>query len=168
MLHLLVNLFKALNANAAPGQLALSFVLGMILGLTPFWSAQTLIILALILVLRINLTALLVAWGFFTGLAYLLDPLFDQVGNWVLHLPQLQPLFTDWYNNAFWRLMHFNYTIVMGSWVVSIVLAPFAFMLFLKLIRLYRQRFLTWVNKFKVVKMLKAAETVSEFGGRAA
>ncbi len=165
MLHLLVQLFKALNANTAPGQLALSFVLGMIVGLTPFWSLHTVFIIGLILLLRINLTAVFVAWGFFTGVSYLLDPLFDQVGNWVLHLPALQPLFTDWYNNAFWRLMHFNYTIVMGSWVVSMALAPLVFGVFLKLIRLYRHRFLTWVNKFKIVKMLKAADTATQFGG---
>jgi len=165
MLHLLVKLFKALNANQAPGQLALSFVLGMIMGLTPFWSFHTVFLLALIIVLRINLTAVLVAWGFFTGVAYLLDPVFDQVGNWILHLPQLQSLFTEWYNNAFWRLLHFNYTIVMGSIVVSLALSPIAFVLFLKLIRLYRHRFIRWVNQFKIVQMLKAADNATQLGG---
>ena len=165
MLELWIKLFKALNANSMPGQLALSFVLGMIMGLTPFWSLHTLFILSLILILRVNLSAILVAWGFFTGMAYLLDPLFEQVGNWILHLPALQPLFTDWYNQAFWRLMNFNYTIVMGSWVVSIALSPFAFIVFLQLIRIYRHRFKVWVNKFKIVKMLQAADTMNQFGG---
>jgi len=165
MLELWIKLFKALNANSMPGQLALSFVLGMIMGLTPFWSLHTLFILSLILILRVNLSAILVAWGFFTGMAYLLDPLFEQVGNWILHLPALQPLFTDWYNQAFWRLMNFNYTIVMGSWVVSIALSPIAFIIFLQLIRIYRHRFKVWVNKFKIVKMLQAADTMNQFGG---
>jgi uncharacterized protein (TIGR03546 family) len=167
MLHLLVKLFKALNANQQPGQLALSFVLGMILGLTPFWSPHTLFILLLIIVLRINLTAVLVAWTFFTGVAYLLDPVFDQVGYWVLHQPAFQPIFTEWYNTAFWRWMNFNYTIVMGSIVVSLAMAPVAFVLFLILIKAYRQRFLTWFNRFKIVKMLKAADTATQFNGGA-
>lgn len=157
---LFVRLFRALNANQYPGQIAFSFVLGMILGLTPLFFAHNLLTLALIFVLRVNLSAVIVAFAFFSGLAYLLDPVFNQVGLWVLQMDALQPIFTEWYNQAFWRFVHFNNTIVMGSVLVAYSLSLPAFFIFWALVKTYRQRFLVWVNKFKIVQMLKGADKV--------
>ncbi|BBP42449.1 DUF2062 domain-containing protein [Thiosulfativibrio zosterae] len=158
---LILKLFKALNANQYPGQIALSFVLGMILGLTPLFFAHNLLTLALIFMLRVNLAGVVVAWAFFSGLAYLLDPIFNQLGLWVLQMPALEPMFTEAYNSAVWRFLHFNNSIVMGSILVSYLLAIPAFILFLILIKTYRKTFLAWVSKFKVVQMLKAADKAS-------
>lgn len=162
---LLVKLFKALNANQHPGQIALSFVLGMIMGLTPLLFPHNLIILALIFLLRINLSAVIVAFLFFTGLAYLLDPVFNQVGLSILQMPSLQAIFTEMYNNAFWRLMHFNNTVVLGSVLVSVALAIPAFVVFLILVRTYRNAFLKWVSKFKIVQLLKGSDKVKTVMG---
>lgn len=162
---LFLKLFKALNANQHPGQISLSFVLGMILGLTPLLFPHNLLTLALIFVLRVNLSAVIVATVFFGGLAYLLDPVFNQIGLWVLNMESLQPMFTEMYNHAFWRFLHFNNSIVMGSILTAYLLSVPAFFVFLVLIRTYRQRFLTWVNKFKIVKMLKAAEKATMVAG---
>ncbi len=161
---MLVKLFKALSANQYPGQIALSFVLGMILGLTPLLFVHNLLTIALIFFLRVNIPGVVVAWIFFSGVAYLLDPVFNQIGLWVLHLDMLQPLFTAWYNEAFWRLLHFNNSIVMGSILTAYLLAIPAFFIFLVLIKKYRATFLVWINKFKVVQMFKAVN-LTEKGG---
>jgi len=157
-MSLLSKLFKALNANQYPGQIALSFVLGMILGLTPLLFPHNLLTLALVFLLRVNLSAVIVSTLFFSGLAYLLDPVFNQVGLWVLHIESLQPMFTEMYNNAFWRILHFNNSIVMGSVLTAYLLSLPAFFLFLVLVKTYRARFLTWVNKFKIIRVLKGAK----------
>lgn len=158
---LLLKLFKALNANQYPGQIALSFVLGMILGLTPLFFAHNLITLAFIFILRVNIAGVMVAWIFFSGLAYLLDPLFNQIGLWVLQMPVLEPMFTEAYNSAVWRFLHFNNSIVMGSILVAYLLSVPAFVVFWLLVKKYRQTFLVWINKFKVVQVLKAADKAS-------
>ncbi|MGC9386482.1 MAG: DUF2062 domain-containing protein [Hydrogenovibrio sp.] len=157
-MSMLVKLFKALNANQAPGQIALSFVLGMILGLTPLLFPHNLLTLFLIAFLRVNLSAVIVATVFFSGLAYLLDPVFHQIGLAILQASALQSLFTDLYNNAFWRWLHFNNSIVMGSVVTAYLLSLPAFGVFLWLVKTYRQRFLVWVNQFKIVQLLNGAD----------
>ncbi|MPQ76311.1 DUF2062 domain-containing protein [Hydrogenovibrio sp. JE_KL2] len=162
---LLAKLFKALNANQYPGQISLSFVLGMIMGLTPLFFPHNLLTLALVFFLRINISALLVSLAFFSGLAYLLDPVFNQVGLAVLQSSSLEPLFTEMYNNAFWRFMHFNNTVILGSVLVSYLLAIPAFFIFLVLIRTYRHKFLAWVSKFKIVQVLKGSEKVKTVVG---
>lgn len=154
----LIQLFKALNANQHPGQIALSLLIGMWLGLTPFFFPHTLILVLLIFVLRINVSAVLVSWAIFTGLAYAFDPLFHQFGIWVLNHPELVGLWTAWYNDAFWRFLGFNNTVVMGSILVTALLSVPFFVASWFIIRVYRHKFLVWVNKFKVVQMLKASD----------
>lgn len=161
-----LQLFKALNANQHPGQIALSLLIGMWLGLTPLLFPHTLILVFLIFILRVNLAAVLVSWGLFTGLAYAFDPWFHQFGLWMLNHPELVNLWTAWYNDAFWRFVGFNNSVVIGSVLVTAALSLPFFVVTWFLIRIYRQRFLVWVNKFKVVQMLKAgskAESISRF-----
>lgn len=164
-MDIFLKLFKALNANQYPGQIALSFVLGMILGLTPLLFPHNLLTIALIFLLRINLSAVIVAFVFFSGVAYLLDPVFDALGLWMLEMGSLNPMFTDMYNNAVWRLLHFNNSVVFGSVVTAYLLSVPAFLVFWILVKTYRQRFLVWVNKFKLVQWLSRtskAKMVSE------
>lgn len=167
-MDLFLKLFKALNANQYPGQIALSFILGMILGLTPLFFAHNLLTIALIFLLRINLSAVIVAFIFFSGLAYLLDPVFDSVGLWILQNASLLPMFTDMYNDAIWRLLHFNNSVVLGSVVIAYVLSVPAFIVFWVLVRTYREKFLAWALKFKIVQWLNRStkvKSVSELVG---
>lgn len=159
-MELLIKLFKALNANQHPWQIALSFVLGMILGLTPLLFPHNLLTLALIFVLRINLSAVIAAFILFSGLAYLLDPAFDALGLWVLQQPDLAPMFTEMYNQAVWRWLHFNNSIVLGSILVAYLLSVPAFFVFWLLVKTYRQRFLAWAMKLKIVQWLNRSEKV--------
>jgi uncharacterized protein (TIGR03546 family) len=162
---LLFDFFKALNTNQHPSQIALSLVLGMILGLTPLLFAHNLITLALIFVLRVNLSAVIVAFVVFSGFAYLLDPVFNQLGLLLLNTPSLSSVFTDMYNNAFWRILHFNNSIVIGSILVAYLLAIPVFVLFLVLVRSYRNRFLEWVTKLKVVQWLSRSQAAKFAAG---
>lgn len=159
-MSILFKLFKALNANQYSSQIAFSFVLGMIMGLTPLFFAHNLVTLAFVFFLRVNLSALIVAFVAFSGLAYLLDPIFNQLGLMLLNEISLTPLFTEMYNNAFWRILHFNNSVVIGSVIVAYLLAIPAFILFFILVKSYRKRFLVWAKKLKIVQWIKRSEKI--------
>ena len=156
MLTLLAKLLKALNSEASPGQISLAFVLGMIMGFTPLWSAHNLLVLLLALVLRINLTGFILAFGVFSGLAYALDPLFIRLGEYLLTHADLQAFWSSLYVSDAWRVTRFNNTLVMGSLVSSLALALPAFFVFNFLIRQYRDRIFAWVQKSRLMQILKA------------
>jgi len=153
---MLAKLLKALNSEASPSQISLAFVLGMILGLTPLWSAHNIIIVFLALVLRINFTGFLLAFGVFSGLAYLLDPAFISLGESLLTNPDLISVWKSMYVSDVWRVTRFNNTLVLGSLVVAIVAALPAFLIFNLLIKQYRNRIFAAVQKSKIMHMLKA------------
>jgi uncharacterized protein (TIGR03546 family) len=92
-----------------------------------------------------------------SGLAYLLDPLFDAVGLWLLSAGPLQGLWTALYNEPALRLTRFNHTIVLGSLVLCGVLAVPVYALCVAAIVRYRERVLARVRSLRVVQALKAS-----------
>lgn len=158
MLTQFAKLLKALNAETSPWQLSLAFVLGMIMGFTPLASAHNLLILLLAFVLRINFSAFLLGFAFFTGFAYLLDPLFINIGESLLLNPSLKGLWTDLYNSDVWRVTHFNNTLTLGSLVAALLFSLPLFFISRWLIISYRAHVLTWVQKTKLAQMIKASQ----------
>lgn len=158
MLKQLVKLFKVLNSDVDPSQIAGGLVLGMVLGLTPLWSLHNILVLLLVCILRINVSAVLISLAVFSGLAYLLDPLFILVGEKVLTSPDLAALWTSLYQQDIWRLAHFNNTLTMGSVLISIALLVPVFFLFRIIIIQYRERILAWVMKLHIVQVMQASK----------
>jgi uncharacterized protein (TIGR03546 family) len=101
----------------------------------------------------------------FSGLAYLLDPVFHQLGLMLLNQPSLAPLFTEMYNNAFWRILHFNNSVVIGSVLVAYILAIPVFFIFYALVKSYRKRFLVWARKLKIVQWLNRSQKARLIAG---
>lgn len=173
MLRTIAKLLRVLNSETEPGQISLGFCFALVAGLTPLWSLHNLVVLLLVLLLRVNLSAFLLGLLFFSGLAYLLDPLFHRLGLALLTAGSLQDLWTSLYNTTLWRLERFNNSIVMGSLVVS--LAAFVPFLLLSnmLIRRYRAHVLAWVQKTRLMQMFKASklyntyQSIAGFGGGA-
>ncbi|MCB9776893.1 MAG: TIGR03546 family protein, partial [Nitrospiraceae bacterium] len=122
MIKLLAKLLRVLNSETEPGQISLGFGLAMIAGLTPLLSLHNLLVLLLVCVLRVNLSAFLLGLALCTGIAYALDPLFHQIGLAVLTAPALEGVWTALYQSVWWRLEHFNNSIVMGSLVFAVML----------------------------------------------
>jgi uncharacterized protein (TIGR03546 family) len=158
MLTILARILSAMNSDDSPGQLSLAVVLALIFGLTPLASLHNVLVLFLVCILRVNITLFLVAWGFFTTLAYVLDPMFDSVGRSVLSTESLVPLWTDWYNEPLMRITEFNNTITMGSLVCSLILSVPVFFLSFYIITQYREHLLKWIEKSKLVQVFKASK----------
>jgi uncharacterized protein (TIGR03546 family) len=153
----LAKLLKALSSEASPWQLAFGIMLGMILGLTPIWRLHNVLILFVVLFLRVNLTTFLVSLTLFSGIAYLLDPMMINVGESLLTHPDLQASWTSLYNTNLGQLSQFFHTLTLGSLVISLIFAPVLLLLSKFLIVQYRERFMVWTNKLKLVQFLKGS-----------
>lgn len=158
MITLLAKLFKALNAETSPWALAWAFLLGMVLGLTPLFSLHNLLILFLAFSLRINFSGFILAFLVFSGLAYLLDPVFDYIGESILQAQALQGLWASLYENPLARLLQYNHTITMGSVVFCLVVAvPWLFISH-RLIVAYRGRVKAWFDRLRFVQVIKGTK----------
>lgn len=158
MIKLLAKLLRVLNSETEPGQISLGLCFAMIAGLTPLLSLHNLFVLLLVFILRVNFSAFVLGLIFFTGVAYLLDPLFHLLGLAILTAGPLEGLWTVLYQSAWWRLEHFNNSIVMGSLVFSVVLFIPVLALSNLLIRRYRQHVMAWIQKTKIMQIIKASK----------
>lgn len=156
MLTLLARFLRALNSESGAWALAIAFVLGMIMGFTPLWRVHNLLILLIALLFRVNLSGFILSFIICSGIAYLLDPLFHQVGFAILSAESWQPVWQSMYNSAFWRVVQFHHTITLGSLVISLAFAPILAVVSFWIVSQYRQRIQVWFNKLKIVQALKA------------
>ena len=171
MIKMIAKFLKVLNSETEPGQISLAFCLAMILGLTPLMSLHNLVVILLMLLVRVNLSACILGWVFFSGIAYILDHLFNLIGLAILTSQGLEGLWTSLYNITLFRLAKFNNSIVMGSLLFSLICFIPLYFLFNQIIRKYRVHVLEWVQKtrlmkaFKANKLFKAYQAVSGWGG---
>jgi uncharacterized protein (TIGR03546 family) len=154
MIRAAYKFLQVIGSETEPGQISLGFAFALVAGFTPLLSLHNLLVLFLILVLRVNLSAFLLGLAFFSGIAYLLDPLFHRIGLAVLTTGSLERLWTTLYNSTLWRLERFNNSIVMGSLLLSLLLFVPLYLASNRLIVNYREHVLAWVQKTKLVHVL--------------
>ena len=155
LLKQLFQFIKLLNSDTGTNQIEAGIAAGFILGMTPALSLQTLLVFLCIFFFRIQIGAAFVAAFFFKFIAFILDPVFDSLGFWVLNHPALQSTFTTLYNMPIVPFTRFNNTIVMGSGVLSILLSPFIYLAALYVVRQYRVQI---VARYKQTKFWKAIQ----------
>jgi uncharacterized protein (TIGR03546 family) len=161
MIKILAKLLKVLNSETDPSQISLAFAFSIIAGLTPILSLHNLLVIFLVLFIRVNLSSFLLGLMFFSGLAYILDPIFHWIGITMLTAANLERLWTTLYNSSLWRLEKFNNSIMMGSLLFSLlVFIPFHFIVRRAIIN-YREHILEWVQKTKVMQLFKASKFFS-------
>ena len=171
MLTMVAKILKILNSETEPLQISMALCFAMIAGLTPLWNLHNIIVLLLVLVLRINLATFILAWLGFSGMAYLLDPVFHNLGLQVLTAAALEGLWTALYNSTLWRLSNYNNTLVMGSLITSLGLFVPLFIFSNLIIKKYREHILIWVMKSHIIQAFKASkfygiyQSVSDWGG---
>lgn len=157
MLTMLAKILKALNSETSAWALAMATVLGMFLGLTPFWRVHNLIILLSALIFRVNLTLFLVSFAIFSGVAYLLDPMFHQFGLAILQAESWQGIYEAAYATAIGRVSQFYHTITMGSFVFSALISPVVAVVAYFVVRNYRTRIQKAFMKLKIVQMIRGS-----------
>lgn len=158
MLNMIAKLLKVLNSEADPSQISVALGLSMITGFLPLFTPLTLVILLLVLVLRVNISSYLLGSAFFAGIAWFLDPLFHRIGFAILTAGALEGLWTAIYNTVLGRLQRFNNSVVMGSFLFSVlVFIPFVLLMNMT-IRKYRDHVLAWVKKTRIMQMITASK----------
>lgn len=158
LLKQLFGFIKLLHSENGNAQIAWGVALGFILGMTPSLSLQSLLVFLLLFLFRIQIGAALISAFFFKFIAFILDPAFDSLGSTILETQGFQSLFTTLYNMPIVPYTRFNNSIVMGSGIISLVLAPFIFLTSKVLINKYRSQV---VERFKQSKIFKAWKATS-------
>lgn len=158
LLKQIFGFLRLLNSETGTNQIAAGITAGFILGMTPGFSLQTILIWLLILFFRIQIGAALIMAFFFSFIAWVLDPVFHSVGHSVLTMTSLADFFTGLYNMPIIPFTRFNNTLVMGSGVVAFGLSPIMFVLSKVLVQKYRK---TVVERFKETKFWKAVKATS-------
>jgi len=158
-LKLLQSLFKALNSEGTPGQVAAGIALGAVFGLTPLMNVHNLVLFVLAVILNVSFPGVMLGWAVFLPFGFALDPVFDAVGRQLLvGIPALLPLWTWAYNTPIVALTNFNNTIVLGSVVVwAVSLLPLFFLL-RWLVGKYRATVYAKLQRTKLFKAVKASK----------
>jgi uncharacterized protein (TIGR03546 family) len=153
MLNQIFKFIKLLNSDTGTNQIAAGIVCGMILGFSPVLSLQSLLVFTMMFFFRVQIGAALLVAPIFAIPAYLLDPVFHQIGSAILEMDSLRETFTNLYNMPIIPMTRFNNSVVMGAGVGAILLAPVIYIASLILIRTYRA---TVVARFQNTKIWKA------------
>lgn len=148
---------KVLRSGESPPLIAGGFAMGFVVGLTPFWTLQNIIIIAVAILTKVNLAAVFFAILIFGFIAYLFDPLFHNLGYYVLtNIDSLRQLWTEMYNWPIAPFTRFNNTVVMGSLLSALILAFPVYLLAKKGIVAYRKSWAEKIENSKFMKVLKS------------
>ncbi len=156
ILKQIFNLLKLLNGDQGTLSIAAGVTCGFILGMTPAFSLQTMLIYVCLFFFRIQMGAAFGTAVLFALPAYLLDPVFHDVGTLILQQPSLRPLFTELYHLPIVPFTRFNNTVVMGSGVVALALSPFVFVIARILVIKYREKIVARFQQTKLWHSFKA------------
>ncbi len=165
MLGQTLKVFKALNSDAKPWQLSLGIVFGAFLGLTPLLSLHNAVLLFLAFVITLNIGLMLLSFAFFSGVAYLLDPLFHKIGYAVLTKDSLHGFWTNFFSSPLAVLGNLNNSIVMGSLIFSAILAVPLFLVSNVLVSKYRQNIQGFLDRIPLIRSLKIVRAYQAVGG---
>lgn len=158
-LQFIGKLIKILHSAATPAQIAGGFILGMIIGLTPFWNLHNMVIILVIILFNVNIAMSIFSFALFSMFAYLLDPVFHTFGYFLLvDLSFLKGFYTFLFNIRPFALSNFNNTVVMGSLVTSFILLIPVYLLIIKGIIKYREGVYKKFEQFKIVKAIKGTK----------
>ncbi len=163
-LKFIKDFLKVLADGQTPRQIAFGFALGSIIGLSPMFTLQGLIIWLIILILDVNLSSALVAVTFFKILAFLFDPAFHALGYFLLTgIGPLRGIYTAMYNAPLAPLTRFNNTVVMGSFIAALILFMPIYFGMKHFVIEYRKHIHEKLKKWKIYKILDQSKFVGYY-----
>ncbi len=165
LLKWIFNLFKVLNSNKNPGEIAAGFSFGLMLVLIPGGNLLWAVLLVLGFFTRLNLMTAFVFLGLGKIIVPLIDPLLDSFGFYILTLNQLRHVFTELYSIPLVPFTAFNNTVVMGGFVSGVILALPMWFLFRSFVILYRQNVRDKLKKTKFVRHITKLPLAGKISG---
>lgn len=156
-----------LNSNASPAQISWGIALGAIVGIMPFKTLLSFILILFILLVNVNWSAAMLAIAVFSVISIPLDILSHAIGYALLaRVDPLVPIWARLYNMPIVPFTRFNNSVVLGSLVLGIILIIPNYLLFKRLIILYRERLqgrLKQSRLFKVLGLTRFTDWYSRF-----
>jgi uncharacterized protein (TIGR03546 family) len=123
ILKFLHSLAKTLHSEGTPGQIAGGIALGAALGLTPLMNLHNALVVVLLCMINVSFAAGLLGMAIFAPIGFMLDPIFDRIGHWLLtDVTALRGFFTWIDTQPVWAYTNLTNTVVLGSVVGWLVL----------------------------------------------
>lgn len=164
LIKLVQSLFKALNSEGTPGQVAAGIALGSIFGLTPLLSLHNVLMLGVIFVFNVSIPGAIIGSLVFAPLGFALDPAFDALGGYLLlDVSVLSPVWQGIYATPFIPLTSFNNTVLLGSVVGWFVLALPIYVAARFGVRRYRETIFVRIQGTKAYRFVKASKVYNVY-----
>ncbi|MCP4174638.1 MAG: TIGR03546 family protein [Fuerstiella sp.] len=149
---------KAFVAESTPGQLALGFALGVLIGFVPKGNLLALVLGVILAGSRANLGIAAATILVVSFISPLLDPVSHQIGTWLLVHPSLNSVWTELYNTPVMPWTAFNNSVVLGSFIVGVVTLYPAYRLSKPVFEKYSARLTVWAKRFWLTRLLMGVE----------
>jgi uncharacterized protein (TIGR03546 family) len=164
ILKFLHSLAKTLHSEGTPGQIAGGIALGAALGLTPLMNLHNAIVVILLCILNVSFGSGLLGMALFAPIGFMLDPIFDRVGHWILtDVTSLQPFFAWIDRQPVLAYTNLTNTVVLGSVVGWLVLfVPIFIAARIGVIK-YRQSLGEWFMKTRLYHALGATRILDVY-----
>ncbi|MFB6287151.1 MAG: TIGR03546 family protein, partial [Candidatus Bipolaricaulia bacterium] len=154
-------LFRILNSELTPHQIAAGVLFGMFVGLVPL-GANPVVLLALALLVRCSFSATLLALAVFKLLAWPLAPVSEAVGRAVLtNLTGLDPFWRSIVHAPVLAWMELSRYVVLGGYLIGLVIAVPVFFLVRRSVHSYRTSFLAFLEERRSIRALEGRERLA-------
>jgi len=153
-LGLINKLFKILNSDDTPFQVAMGFTLAMLIGFIPFLSVQNIIIIFFAFILNISFKSFLLGIFSFGLLSYVFIYPFHYLGKMFLVDTNIfYPIFNFFFKLPLASYTNLNNTIALGGFLTSLILFLPLVLLVKKFVKYYRDSFKDKITNSKFYKV---------------
>ena len=164
ILKFLQSLLKTLHSDGTPGQIAGGIALGAALGLTPLMNLHNAIVLVLLCIINVSFGAGILGMAIFAPIGFMLDPIFDRVGHWLLtDVTAFRPFFAWIEAQPILAFTNFTHTVVLGSVVGWLLLFVPIFVAAHYGVIHYRKSLGDWFMKTRIYHALGATKILDVY-----
>ena len=146
MIKYVTSFFRAINANAHPGDIAHAVALGLFLAILPKNNLTFTFLFFLSIFIRINKGAFFISFILLGFVTPFMDILINNIGFWAVQLSFLRPIFIALENIPFVALFKLSNTMVLGGIIWGLILYIPVYILTRIIIAKYRKYMQPAVN----------------------
>ncbi len=158
ILKQILKLIQLLHSENGSKSIAIGIALGFVMGFTPILSLQGFLIVLILLLFRVQIAAALLSWLAFSFLPLMMSKSLNSIGLYVLQHEILNPFWTKLYQAPIFPLTQFNNSIIMGGFIAGVIGAPLVYLIFLYLVKKYRNTIGSKLDQTKFIKFIKASK----------
>ncbi len=155
---------QSLTGNDSPRQLAWGFTLGMLIGLVPKGNLLAVGLMVLLLALKVNKPAGLMAAGVFSLLGILLDSFAHHIGSSILVWEAARPFYTQIYETSLGPWLGVNNTVVLGQLIIGLYLMYPTYWFAQRIAQRIQPPFSRWLMQYRVIRWIRGAELGAHWG----